>query len=153
MFCYLFAQIVLRVHRPVQPAAPVIHQSAPPKNDSHLIKLVSGEPTMSVHPDLKSVSHVALYLTLTSSEDDEPDKVRKDYRHDWLSCAYSENTYVIENAQTVTLIRDYCHSRLVRVYFTDTSSQMQPNAANWKCLVFPKSSQTDQKDFSNSALS
>ena len=82
MFCYLFAQIVLRVHRPVQPAAPVIHQSALPKNDSHLIKLVSGEPTMSVHPDLKSVSHVALYLTLTSSEDDEPDKVRKDYRHD-----------------------------------------------------------------------
>ena len=54
----------------------VIRQNTPPKNDSHLIKLISGETPAPSKPDLKNIPHVALYLTITSSEDDsEPDKV------------------------------------------------------------------------------
>lgn len=61
-------------------ASAVIRQNTPPKNDSHLIKLISGEAPAPSKPDLKNIPHVALYLTITSSEDDdEPDKVTYHY--------------------------------------------------------------------------
>ena len=46
-----------------------------PRMDSHLIKLISGEIGTTHKPDLKSVPHAVLYLTISSSEDDTPDKV------------------------------------------------------------------------------
>lgn len=73
-----FFQITLKIQRLVQPkiSSPVIHHQTPPKNDSHLIKLISGEAPAPSKPDLKSITHVALYLTITSSEEDnEPDQV------------------------------------------------------------------------------
>ena len=80
---YTFSfQITLTVQRVIQPklASAVIRQNTPPKNDSHLIKLISGEAPAPSKPDLKNIPHVALYLTITSSEDDnEPDKVTKYY--------------------------------------------------------------------------
>ena len=75
---YFYFQITLTIQRVIQPklASPVIHQNTLPKNDSHLIKLISGEAPAPSKPDLKNIPHVALYLTITSSEDDnEPDKV------------------------------------------------------------------------------
>ncbi|XP_073252830.1 protein inturned-like isoform X3 [Porites lutea] len=71
-------EITLKIQRLVQPkiSSPVIHHQTPPKNDSHLIKLISGEAPAPSKPDLKSITHVALYLTITSSEEDnEPDQV------------------------------------------------------------------------------
>lgn len=79
--CFYF-QITLTIQRVIQPklASPVIRQNTPPKNDSHLIKLISGEAPAPSKPDLKNIPHVALYLTITSSEDDdEPDKVTSRY--------------------------------------------------------------------------
>lgn len=70
-------EITLKIQRLVQPkiSSPVIRHQTPPKNDSHLIKLISGEAPAPSKPDLKSITHVALYLTITSSEEDnEPDQ-------------------------------------------------------------------------------
>lgn len=70
-------EITLTIQRAIQPkiASPIIHQSTPPKNDSHLVKLISGEAPLASKPNLRNIPHVALYLTITSSEDDsEPDK-------------------------------------------------------------------------------
>ena len=75
-------QITLSVQRVIQPkiASPIIRHQTPPKNDSHLIKLISGESPAPSKPDLKNISHVALYLTITSSEEDnEPDQVHLDH--------------------------------------------------------------------------
>lgn len=70
-------EITLTIQRVVQPklSSPVIRHQTPPKNDSHLIKLISGESPSPSKPDLKNITHVALYLTITSSEEDnEPDQ-------------------------------------------------------------------------------
>ena len=78
-FCALHFQIVLTIQRVVQPklSSPVMRHQTPPKNDSNLIKLISGESPVPSKPDLKNISHVALYLTITSSEEDnEPDQVQ-----------------------------------------------------------------------------
>lgn len=72
-------QITLTIQRVIEPklSSPTIHYSAPPKNDSHLIKLISGDLPVLPKLDLKNVPHVALYLTITSSEDDSlPDQVK-----------------------------------------------------------------------------
>lgn len=71
-------QITLTVQRVIQPkiSSPIIRHQTPPKNDSHLIKLISGESPVLSKPDLKNVPHVALFLTITSSEEEnEPDQV------------------------------------------------------------------------------
>lgn len=70
-------EITLTIQRVIEPklSSPTIHYSAPPKNDSHLIKLISGDLPVLPKLDLKNVPHVALYLTITSSEDDSlPDQ-------------------------------------------------------------------------------
>ncbi|KAK2563352.1 Protein inturned, partial [Acropora cervicornis] len=70
-------EITLTIQRVIEPklSSPTIHYSAPPKNDSHLIKLISGDLPVLSKLDLKNVPHVALYLTITSSEDDSlPDQ-------------------------------------------------------------------------------
>lgn len=70
-------EITLTVQRVIQPkiSSPIIRHQTPPKNDSHLIKLISGESPVPSKPDLKNVPHVALFLTITSSEEEnEPDQ-------------------------------------------------------------------------------
>ena len=72
-------QITLAIERVIQSklSSPIIHHRVPPKNDSHLIKLISGDLPVLSKPDLKNVPHVALYLTITSSEEDnQPDQVK-----------------------------------------------------------------------------
>lgn len=70
-------EITLAIQRVIQSklSSPIIHHRLPPKNDSHLIKLISGDLPVLSKPDLKNVPHVALYLTITSSEEDnQPDQ-------------------------------------------------------------------------------
>ncbi|XP_048589718.1 protein inturned isoform X1 [Nematostella vectensis] len=68
-------EIILTIQRYTQPVNPVITSNVPMKDDSHLIKLISGElAVVQGQPDLLDLAHVVLYLSMGSSEDEDDDK-------------------------------------------------------------------------------
>ncbi|XP_031556946.1 protein inturned-like isoform X2 [Actinia tenebrosa] len=67
-------EIILTIQRFNQPPTPVISSNTPTKDDSHLIQLISGQPSVQPRLDLRGLPHLVMYLSITSSEDDEPNK-------------------------------------------------------------------------------